>query len=115
MRFGAWTGRRIAELESEPRWRLFNQYRSGTRAPAGELMVESQARIVTELECLKARHPGETIAAVSHADIIRAALVYYLGLPIDLHQRIEISPASFSILELNDWGPRVLKLNETAD
>lgn len=115
VRYGEWTGKRFDELERDPRWRLFNHYRSGTRAPGGELMLESQARIVNELECLRVRHPAETIAAVSHADIIRAALVYYAGIPIDLHQRLEISPASFSILTLADSGPRILKLNETAE
>jgi len=115
VRFGDWDGKRLDELDRDPRWRLFNQYRSGTRAPGGELMIESQARIVSELECLRARHPAETIAAVCHADIIRAALAYYVGIPIDLYQRIEISPASFSILTLDDSGPRILKLNETAD
>jgi probable phosphoglycerate mutase len=115
VRFGDWTGKRIDDLERDPRWRLFHTYRSGTRAPSGELMVESQARIVTELEALRHGHPEETMAVVSHADIIRAALIYYAAIPIDLYQRIEISPASFSVLELNAQGPRILKLNETAD
>jgi probable phosphomutase (TIGR03848 family) len=115
VRFGEWTGKRVADLESLPRWRFFNQYRSGTRAPGGELAAETQARIAAELECLRARHPSETIAAVSHADVIRAALAYYLGMPIDLYQRIEVAPASFSVLELNDWGPRILSLNESAE
>jgi len=115
VKFGEWAGKRIEELERDPRWRMFNQYRSGTRAPGGELAAESQVRIVTELEHLRGKHPGETIGLVSHADIIRAALVYYAGMPIDLGQRIEIRPASFSVLALEDSGPRILKLNETAD
>ncbi|MBZ5726415.1 MAG: histidine phosphatase family protein [Acidobacteriia bacterium] len=115
VRFGDWSGKRMDELERDPRWRLFQEYRSGTRAPSGELMVESQMRIVNELEHLRARHPEETIAVVSHADIIRAALVYYAGIPIDLNQRIEISPASISILTLNDRGPQILRLNDTAE
>jgi len=115
VRFGEWSGKRIAELERDPRWHLFSQYRSGTRPPGGELMIESQSRIVTELEQLRARHPGETIAAVSHADIIRAALVYYAGMAIDLAQRIEISPASCTVLALEDSGPRILKVNETVE
>jgi probable phosphoglycerate mutase len=115
VRFGEWTGKRIDEVERDPRWKLFNQYRSGTRAPGGELMLESQARIVGELESLRARHGDETVAVVSHSDIIRAALIYYAGIPVDLYQRLEISPASFSVLALNDCGPRILSLNEAAE
>jgi probable phosphoglycerate mutase len=115
VRFGEWTGKRFEELARDPRWKLFNSYRSGTRPPGGELMVESQARIVGELESLRARHGQETVAVVSHSDIIRAALIHYAGIPTDLYSRIEISPASFSVLELNDWGPRILKINETAE
>ncbi len=115
VRFGDWSGKRLDELERDPRWRLYQEYRSGTRAPAGESMLESQVRIVNELEWLRARHPAETLAVVSHADIIRAALVYYAGIPIDLHQRLEISPASFSILTLNDRGPQIRRLNDTAE
>lgn len=115
VRFGEWTGKSIRELEHDPRWRLFNRYRSGTRAPGGELLLESQARMVHELECLRGRYPDETIAAVSHADPVRAVLAYFAGIPIDLCHRIEISPASFSVLELSDTGARVLKVNETAD
>jgi probable phosphoglycerate mutase len=115
VKFGEWTGKRIEELDRDPRWRLFNEYRSGTRAPGGELMLETQTRIVTDLEYLRRRRPDETVAVVSHGDVIRAALLYYLGMPIDVFQRIEIGPASFSVLELNDWGPRVLAVNESAD
>jgi broad specificity phosphatase PhoE len=115
VRFGEWSGKRIDELERDPRWQLFTRYRSGTRVPAGELMMESQTRIVGELEQLRLRHAGETIAAVSHADIIRAALAYYSGIAIDLVHRIEISPASRTVIALEDNGPRILKVNETAE
>jgi probable phosphoglycerate mutase len=111
IRYGEWTGKRFADLDRDPRWRIFNQYRSGTRPPGGETMLEAQVRIAGELECLRARHPDETIAAVSHADIIRAALVHYAGMPIDLYHRLAIDPASFSIVRLEPGGPRIQALN----
>ena len=115
VRAGKWTGRRVDELEHDPLWRRFQAFPSGSRAPGGESLAEVQARIVTELECLQARHPEETVAVVSHADIIRAALAYFAGIPADFWQRFEISPASFSILALDERAARILKLNETAD
>jgi probable phosphoglycerate mutase len=79
------------------------------------MAVESQARVVAELECLRRRHPGETVAVVSHADIIRAALAYYLGIPVDLYQRLECRPASYSILRLSESGPLLIALNSRAE
>ncbi|MBZ5584258.1 MAG: histidine phosphatase family protein [Acidobacteriia bacterium] len=115
VRFGDWSGTRLQVLERDPRWRLFNHYRSGTRPPGGELAVETQARVVAELESLRERHPGETVAVVSHADSIRAALAYYLGVPIDLYQRMECLPASFSVLRLSEEGPMVAGLNQIVE
>jgi probable phosphoglycerate mutase len=111
--FGEWEGKPIAELELDPRWRLYNTFRSGTRAPGGELASEMQSRFVAGIERLRTAHPDETIVIVSHADPIRTALAYYLGMPLDFVQRLEIRPASVSEVEVNEWGPRVLALNRT--
>jgi broad specificity phosphatase PhoE len=108
---GEWTGKTFQELQEDPRFRVFNDFRSGTRVPGGELMLEAQSRMVSELLALRDRHRGETIAVVSHADPIRAALAFFLGMPLDFYCRIEISPASYTRLELEDWGPLVSGIN----
>ncbi len=51
---------------------------------------------------------------VSHADMIKAALLYHLGLPLDAYSRLEIEPASVSTIEVGVWGSRVLRLNAVA-
>ena len=111
---GDWTGKTFAELEADPRWQTYNRFRSGTRVPGGETMLETQGRVVTEILNLYEAHPSATIAILSHADPIRAALVYFLGMPIDFFHRIEISPASFSVLTLEEWGPVILAINSVA-
>jgi probable phosphoglycerate mutase len=109
--FGEWEGKPIAELDLDPRWRLYNSNRSAIGAPGGERMLDAQARFVAGLEALRAAHPEETIAVVSHADPIRAALLHALGMPLDFFLRLDIRPASVSILETTDQGPRVLGVN----
>jgi len=109
---GEWTGKTYQQLESDPRWRHFHEYRGVTRPPGGESMLETQVRFVAELLCLREQYANETMAVVSHADPIRAALLYFLGMPLDFCHRIEISPAAFSLLRLEDWGPQVLVMNE---
>ena len=41
---------------------------------------------------------------MSHGDVIKAALLYHLGLPLDAYGRFEIEPASISTLVVGDWG-----------
>jgi probable phosphomutase (TIGR03848 family) len=109
--FGAWTGRTVAELDQLEAWRQFNLFRSSVRVPDGETMVEVQARLLGLVEHLAATHPGRRIALVSHGDMIKAALAHWLGVPLDLFQRIEIAPASLSLVRLCPYGPKVLLLN----
>lgn len=109
-----WSGLSMDELGRLPEWKLFNSFRSGTRAPGGELMIETQCRFVAGLQRLRAEFPRETIAITSHADPIKSALAYYLGVPLDLFHRIEISPASYSILKIEEYGPEILGINASA-
>ncbi|MDQ6693570.1 MAG: histidine phosphatase family protein [Chloroflexota bacterium] len=115
LEFGAWTGRKFTDLINEPTWHNFNLFRSGTRPPGGELMLEAQARVVSRLEQLRSEHPAGTVAVVCHSDIIKAMLLHFLGMPLDLFSRIEISPASVSILKLEEYGAQVLSLNDTGN
>ena len=111
--FGEWTGWSMADLDRDPRWHRFNAQRSTTRAPGGDLMLDVQSRMVDELEELRVRHSGETVAVVSHQDSIKAAIAHYAGIPLDLFHRFEIQPASVSILRLADWGPQIVCVNNT--
>jgi probable phosphoglycerate mutase len=62
---------------------------------------------------LVAGHPGETIVAVSHADPIKAIVAAAAGVPLDLMQRLVISPCSVSALLFTSGGPVVLCVNST--
>lgn len=109
--FGDWTGKAMKELDASPAWKHFNLYRSGTRIPNGETMLDAQSRMVAFLEQLRRDAPQQTIALFSHGDPIKSLFAYYLGIPLDLFTRIEISPGSYSILRLEDWGPQILTIN----
>jgi probable phosphoglycerate mutase len=111
---GAWTGTPFDELRDDPRWTLWNSARSLTRAPGGETMIEVQARTVAHMEALRARFADRGVVIVSHADVIKAALAYCLGLSLDGLQRFDIAPASLSTVVIGDWGAKVLSLNEVA-
>jgi probable phosphoglycerate mutase len=115
IRFGEWEGLTMEELERREDWRLYNSFRSGASPPGGEYMLETQARMVRQLECLRARHAGETVAVVSHGDPLRGYVAHCLGVPLDLMLRFDISPGSISVVEAAEWGARVVRLNDTGD
>jgi probable phosphoglycerate mutase len=112
--FGEWTGRTIRELQQLSRFRAFNEHRSTTRVPGGELMLEVQARVVAAIDSLCARHPGHTVLAVSHGDVIKAALAHYLRVSLDHLSFFEIAPACVSALEVQRSGARMSRLNDAS-
>jgi len=109
---GEWTGLTFGELEHDPRWVAFNRIRSVTRIPGGEMMLEVQERIVREMEMLR-RASHNTIALVTHGDVIRAAVAYYAGISIDNALRITIDPASVTSIAFEPDLPRILAVNWT--
>lgn len=113
--FGAWTGSKLRDLMKLPEWQTVQRYPSGFRFPDGESFAEMQTRMVGAIDQLVARHPGETIVAVSHADPIKAALAQALGTHLDLFQRIIVSPCSISAVLYGPTGPAVLAANSTGD
>jgi probable phosphoglycerate mutase len=110
--FGAWTGKSFEDLEHDPLWRRFNVFRSTVAAPGGESMLDVQQRVVGLIRDLRAKHGEAAVAIVAHGDVVRAAILHFLGVPLDLFRRIEIAPASISIVEIDDWGARLTLLNE---
>lgn len=114
VKYGEWQGAELKELYKHELWPGIQFYPSGTRFPGGgETLGEAQIRMVSALDKLRAQHPKGMIAVVSHADIIKLAIAYYIGMHIDLFQRLEISPCSVSALAFTPMGPRLLAYNHT--
>ncbi|MDE3083534.1 MAG: histidine phosphatase family protein, partial [Acidobacteriota bacterium] len=82
--FGDWTGKTLASLRRRSEWRTVQHAPSAFRFPNGESFAEMQRRIWVTIEDLAARHRGQTILCVSHADPIKAAVTYAQGVPLDL-------------------------------
>ncbi len=94
-------------------FRRYNQFRAGVRPPGGELLVEVQTRVARRLEALAPAYRDGTVAIVSHGDALRSTLALYLGISLNMITHFEISPASLSVLQLAEWGARVLCMNVT--
>lgn len=111
--FGDWTGAELAALMKLPEWRTVQKAPSTFRFPGGESFTEMQVRIISALDRLRAKHPGDTIVCVSHADPIKAAMAHALGTHLDLFQRIVISTCSISAIGYTTDGPVALTVNST--
>jgi probable phosphomutase (TIGR03848 family) len=109
--YGKWSNRTFKTLVRTKLWEKVQRYPSGVRFPEGETLREVQTRAVEEVEIIAARHRKQIVCCVSHADVIRLLAAHYLGVHIDLFQRLTVAPASVSVIALNDGRPLVISLN----
>ena len=114
VQYGDWQGKAISELQRRKMWDVVQEYPSRARFPNGETMRGAQTRIVNAVEALAQKHPGEMVALVFHADLIKMALAHYLGMHLDVFQRIVVSPASISTLQLGHSRPYIVSMNDIA-
>jgi probable phosphoglycerate mutase len=110
---GDWTEKPLARLYRAKEWPTVQRWPGGFRFPGGESFAEMSVRSMDAVLALVADHPGETIVAVSHADPIKAIVAAAAGVPLDLMQRITISPCSISAILFGAGGPIVLCVNST--
>jgi probable phosphomutase (TIGR03848 family) len=111
--YGRWTDRPLRPLLKTKLWPVIQARPSLVRFPDGETIREAQLRAVDALEDLVARHRRTTIAVVTHADLIKAVVSFYLGQPLDLFQRLVVGPASVTVLQLSAGGqPALLRFND---
>jgi probable phosphoglycerate mutase len=110
--FGEWTGATFDSIRADPRWQAWSTQRSLAAIPGGESMRAVQQRVVAALLELNERHLHETVVLVSHGDVIRAVLLFALGMPLDFYNRIEIGQGSISTITIGASGMRVLTLSE---
>ncbi len=109
--YGKWTNRSLKVLARQKLWGVVQRWPSAARFPDGETLREVQSRALAEIEKIAEEHPRAAVCVVSHGDVIKLVLAHYLGVHIDLFQRIVIAPGSVSGVVLLGDGPRVLSMN----
>ncbi len=110
--FGEWQDQRVKKLSRLKEWRTVQYLPSRMRFPGGESFTEAQIRISQELERIISQHEAQDmIVVVSHSDAIKLAVAYFIGLPVDLFQRLHISPGSLTVLQVGTGPSQLLTLN----
>ena len=110
--YGNWTNRSLKSLMRTKLWTTVQRWPSAMRFPDGESLRDVQVRAVDYLEEIRAEHPKHKVCCVSHGDVIKLLLAHYLGVHIDLYQRIVVGPASISVISLTEYGPHILTMNQ---
>jgi len=115
--YGAWTGKALKDLYSEPLWSVVQQHPSAAVFPEGEGLAQVQARAVAAVRAHDARiaeehGPGSVWVLCSHGDVIKAVLADALGVHLDSFQRIVVDPCSVSVVQYTPTRPFVLRVND---
>ena len=111
---GSWEGKSLRTLAKTPEWRTVVNWPTGFRFPDGESFAEISLRALNTVLSLADEHKGERIVCVSYADPIKVILAAAAGVPLDMFQRIVISPCSVSAVVISPGGPFVLCVNSTS-
>ena len=124
-RYGAWTGRRLADLTSEPLWRTVQDDPASARFPesdayASESLTEMAERMVAAIrrideEVTQERGPDAVWVAVSHGDPIKAVIADAVGAGLDGLQRVHVDPASVSVIRRTGERAMVLATNSSGE
>ncbi len=124
-RYGAWTGRSLKDLGSEPLWRTVQQQPSAVRFPdgdeyPGESLSAMSARMLDAVRQHDARvhdehGPHAVWVLVSHGDPIKAVLADAGGAHLDSFQRYVVSPASVSAIRYTPERPFLLTSNASGN
>jgi broad specificity phosphatase PhoE/ribonuclease HI len=99
MEFGSWDGMTFADVAERDQARLDAWLGSlETAPPGGESFSEVEERVLAGLERILGAHADRTVVVVSHVTPIKTLVAKALAAPLEAVFRMELSPASVSVL-----------------
>jgi broad specificity phosphatase PhoE len=109
--YGVWEGM-TAEEAAKYDPGAFALYRTSPHravCPLGERLTDAQRRMISALQLIGSRHPGETVTAVTHAVMIRLAVASLNGTD-DESWRIPVGRGSLTAFHVEDGAIRLSTL-----
>ena len=111
MEFGHWDGLTFAEVSDRHHDELTAWLGSLDVAPTGgESFEVVQARVLAARDRLVAEHPGRTVVLTSHVTPIKTLVADALQAPLSAVFRMELSPASITVITYFADGRASLRL-----
>ncbi|MFT4189424.1 MAG: MSMEG_4193 family putative phosphomutase [Aeromicrobium sp.] len=114
--YGEWQGRDLADLAKEDLWTTVQRQPSAVTFPGGESLRQMRQRAVDAIRGYD-RSVGELYGpdavwvAVSHGDVLKAVISDAYGMHLDLFQRVQVAPASVSVVQYGAHRTSVVCVN----
>lgn len=110
--FGSWEGRTGAELRTEDPTQLQRFYQNPVlnRPLGAEPLDAFRGRIGAALDDIFNRHQGRKVLVVAHAGVMRAAVSWMFGAPLEYMYRMDIPNAAFLHLTADGERPAMIAL-----
>jgi broad specificity phosphatase PhoE len=115
--YGAWKGRTFKQLQRTNVWKQLKIDPTNVRFPEGESICEAQERGRCELESIAAAHDEkDLLACVTHGDMIRLLVAFYLDMPLKAYQKLTVFTSSITVLSLSkDNHAHLLHMNQISE
>ena len=115
MNFGTWEGRIIKDIiEEDPE--LYKMWRNEphlAKIPQGETLSQIKERTDAFIKEINEKYAGKHIVLVTHSLCARIMLLSFLDSDVKNIYRINQANTALNIIELRDYGPVVMKMNDT--
>ena len=115
MNFGTWEGRIIKDIiEEDPE--LYKMWRNEphlAKIPQGETLSQIKERTDDFIKEINEKYDGKHIVLVTHSLCARIMLLSFLDSDVKNIYRINQANTALNIIELRDYGPVVMKMNDT--
>ena len=115
MNFGTWEGRITKDIiEEDPE--LYKMWRNEphlAKIPQGETLSQIKERTDAFIKEINEKYDGKHIVLVTHSLCARIMLLSFLDSDVKNIYRINQANTALNIIELRDYGPVVMKMNDT--
>ena len=115
MNFGTWEGIIIKDIiEEDPE--LYKMWRNEphlAKIPQGETLSQIKERTDAFIKEINEKYDGKHIVLVTHSLCARIMLLSFLDSDVKNIYRINQANTALNIIELRDYGPVVMKMNDT--
>jgi broad specificity phosphatase PhoE len=113
--YGRWEGMTYHELIEDPHYAVYKESPVEYPTPGGETIPQVQSRGVTAIKRAVEAYPGRRLLFVSHGDIIRTVICYFLGLELKFFHRVRIDNAAFSCFQISGNFAEIKFMNVLPD
>lgn len=116
MGFGVWEGLLIDEIKKDYS-DIYDIWRNDphlVNIPKGETLQVIKERVDNFIEEINKKHENKHIIFVTHSITLRVMLLSFLGSGMENIYRIKQDNTALNIVEYRDYGPVVIKMNDTS-